>query len=539
MHPRLRDDVVVWLVAKERNLPETKKLAERAPFNQTLLQWCIVFGRLGEWKVVTPQLKHLAQALFAGFAQSKVNEDANKMYRDAEVRGNASKVIKMMRLWEIPTMQKLLSQYKRPEIDPQSQAPAPPPAAMEKCFSMPPSVRPPERGMSEKQLERMALRNEWSQKLKAVLGPQQWLTFDAESQHHLFSELELLRRLHSAGEWHLAAEVWRSRLVPAGQFLVDEQGGQVWLVVKSFSHGFVCWPASQVFEGTWAPDTQVRQLVWKFCSDFDGPLKILPTQVCSPLRSWLAHSQPCGIVSRATGDPMPIRKWLCANGFPSAPEWLPKKFLEDEMGQKVPDHAGSGDYRAELAMLCIKAVEPTASVETVVKSLRKAHSIENGEHSNMMMVDEVMMRDVLVQTEAVEMRLYLKSLSVAKARLDMHVCKVDERVHAHFKAGRSSKTAAGNKSQTAAPRWLPGKLDETAGATAWILKHRPNCAAIEEDSYNGQWRLHYPGRPSRSISWTQRGHEVAAKLSVWHLWTAHREASGAEPPFAIEPLWSA
>lgn len=245
------------------------------------------------------------------------------------------------------------------------------------------SARHAGRGMSEKQLERMALRHEWSQKLKAVLGPQKSLAFDAESRQHLFSELELLRRLRSTGEWHLGAEVWRSRLAPAGQFLVDEQGGQVWLVVKSFSHGFVCWPASHVFGGTWAPDTQVRQSVWRCCFDCDDPLKILPTQVCSPLRSCLAHSQPCGIVSRATGDLMPIRKRLCANGFPSVPEWLLTKFLEDEMGQKVPCHAGSSDYRAELAMLCIKAVEPTASAETVMKSMRKAHSIENREHSNM------------------------------------------------------------------------------------------------------------------------------------------------------------
>jgi len=73
-----------------------------------------------------------AQGFVRGLGQSRILEEANKILRDAASRHNASKVVKMLSMWELPHQGELLKQYGRNEVVATSQAEHPASEKMEK-----------------------------------------------------------------------------------------------------------------------------------------------------------------------------------------------------------------------------------------------------------------------------------------------------------------------------------------------------------------------------------------------------------------------
>lgn len=76
-----------------------------------------------------------------------------------------------------------------------------------------------------------------------------------------------------------------------------------------------------------------------------------------------------------------------------------RKVLRDELVVPLPAHAERGDFKTELALVAMKTLDPDATAGSVLKALRKAHMLENSEHTSQIFVDSEMMRDVLVQSE--------------------------------------------------------------------------------------------------------------------------------------------
>ena len=55
------------------------------------MSWSIAYAASTGWTFAPEPLLKMLQGLFRGWGQSRVNEKANKVLRDAETRENASK----------------------------------------------------------------------------------------------------------------------------------------------------------------------------------------------------------------------------------------------------------------------------------------------------------------------------------------------------------------------------------------------------------------------------------------------------------------
>jgi len=334
---------------------------------------------------------------------------------------------------------------------------------------------------SDAHRKHVELRNSWTQKLVQVTGKQNWLTFNPESHQNLIAETMRLRHLHQSGQCELTSEAWRVRLVPHGQFIVDETEEQVHYVPKSYDCGFVGWPARQIRPDCWSPDADCKALVWKFCTDFEKPFKVLSTTI-QCLARYSAESRDIrGIMCHRTGPALPILEWQAQHGFASVSEGAMKSVLADR-GVELPVEATDGDIKDELAVLAMKSVYPKWSSEDALKAFRKGHSLTNVDAGGCLLVDEEMMRDVLHQTESAELRSYMQRMNIAKAKLTMHKCKAKENTTKHFKAKRAAKggSSGSGGSEPSLARWLPGKSDLTPSATSGITKNKTAARSCRE-----------------------------------------------------------
>ncbi len=303
---RFESDAEAFLAAKRSEVPAVKRLLTGHPFHDTFLQWAMAFADLGSWEQVLPQLRSLVEGVFRGFGQSRLLEEANKLIRDSKSRANASKVLNMVRVWQLPVSHKLLAQYQREEIEPTSLAAAPPdPARLNRIF-VPPPINSSRQG---------DLRGIWTRKLQTVTAKQDWFTHNAETGQQVCSNMRLLAALFALGNFALASESWRSSLAPQGQLLVQVGSALVFFVVRVYPSGLIGWRARKLRDKCWCLDLSVRELDWLHCFALEDWL-VLPSAWASPLRLWIETGEPGGICLREAGPTTPMLKWHCENGFP-------------------------------------------------------------------------------------------------------------------------------------------------------------------------------------------------------------------------------
>lgn len=229
-----------------------------------------------------------------------------------------------------------------------------------------------------------------------------------------------MSELHSHNSWHKAADAWKVRFLPEGQLVVDERDQMTMFVIRVYDCGAVCWPAQKGCDTVWAPSRKITELLWRFCFNLDeASFKVIPTEVSPPLRSWVKFGSPSGVCVRQTGEAVPVLRWHAEHGFPNIPEAMLKRLLGD-YGVVAPRHSGSGDYATELTMTLMRTIDPGMTQKQAVNALRKGHFEENPELKGQLCIDEEMLRDVLVQSETVDLRSLLKSLAVSKAKFEMH-----------------------------------------------------------------------------------------------------------------------
>jgi len=87
------------------------------------------------------------------------------------------------------------------------------------------------------------------------------------------------------------------------------------------------------------------------------------------------------------------------------------------------------------------------------------------------------------------------------------------------KAKAKAKAKPGPKAAAAKPKWKAAAT--SADAEFFLNAWKPPQSKIVIDPSNGRYLMHYPGFSRRSVSWTQRGHQVAVQqcfgiLSKWH-----------------------
>lgn len=353
--PRFRDEVEAWRAA--RGVHSVKKLYDHSPFNTTWVQWAILFAEASGWQRVPSQLAHLVRCIVRGFGQSRINEQCNRVLRDAEIRDNASKAVKMVSLWEQPLQHDLLGAYDRRHMQPHTQASPPPANHVERWFTPGPVKMTDRPGASEGELSNTKLRNEWSGKLAKITEQQRWLTFDPESFQEMIAEHRLLCTLHRLQNWTLIADSWRSRLLPEGQFVINEVEGQTYFVCRSYDAGVVLWPAVPHSQNLWALSAKVTQLVWAHCFDVEQPFKVLPTEILSPLHMQLRFHEAAGVAVRQVGGPQSLLAWQCDHAFANLSETVLKHIITEELCDDLPTSSG-GNFKSELTLAIMKAMRP-------------------------------------------------------------------------------------------------------------------------------------------------------------------------------------
>ena len=95
---------------------KVKDMVSKCRLSHAFEQWCIAFAAQASWRAVPEELHRLLIDAFSGWIQSRVNEKANKVWRDACRRDNASGIVMTMRVWEKLTTQKVLGEFCRQEV---------------------------------------------------------------------------------------------------------------------------------------------------------------------------------------------------------------------------------------------------------------------------------------------------------------------------------------------------------------------------------------------------------------------------------------
>ena len=67
-----------------------------------------------------------------------------------------------------------------------------------------------------------------------------------------------------------------------------------------------------------------------------------------------------------------------------------------------------------------------------------------------------------------------------------------------------------------------------------VLGEKPAAAKVHVDTPNGRFRLFYRGFKDKSVSWTERGDQLAAKLALKQLWAWNEAATGHGLPAHLQ-----
>ena len=255
-------------------------------------QWCIAFAAQASWRDVSKELLGLLTDAFSGWIQSRINEKANKVWRDACRRDNASGIVRMMRLWEKLTDQGVLGEFGREEVESdKGLTPSERSWDTSDLFEDPkPQIEPgSDPAKSEQEVEE---ENEWLKKFDAILR-ESGKAVNPETEQQLTADLRLMRTLHEGKLWHRANDAWHTSLLPVGGLIRVRSTNQCLWVLKTYDSGALCWPAELMEVNMWRKASNVKELVWYTCFDLED-VEVLQVEVLSP-QSLLLQDCRCGL----------------------------------------------------------------------------------------------------------------------------------------------------------------------------------------------------------------------------------------------------
>ena len=268
---------------------------ERCRLGHGFEQWCIAYAAEDKWKAVPAELHRLLQDTFSGWIQTRVNEKANKVWRDAEHRDNPSKIVAMCTLWEKLTAREVLGEFARAEVCTEEGNSDVPNVVsdFQLLFEDAKDKVATKLDAAESEIDKDALENAWLKKFDGVLKDT-GKAFNPESEQVLVAELRLLRLLHEGNMWHRANDAWHTSLLPVGALIyVQSIDAHLW-VLKTNDCAAMCWPAEQVELHMWRKG-KVTELVWYTCFDLED-VQVLQFEVLSPQSLMLQDVFDCGLL---------------------------------------------------------------------------------------------------------------------------------------------------------------------------------------------------------------------------------------------------
>ena len=260
-----------------------KTIVSNCRLGNAFMQWCIAYAAQSNFAAVPDQLRRLLRDTFSGWTQSRINEKANKVWRDLGNRANASGIASMTALWEKLTDAGVLDEFERTEISTDEgliDCGDKPDFDIADLFVDPKARVKCDVGDGIPELERVAQENAWLSQFDKIRA-EEGKSFNPASEQKLVSELRLLRKLHEENLWHKANDAWVTSLLPVGGLIrVKSSNTHLW-VLRADDSAALCWPAEQVSANLWRKAKGVKELIWYHCFNLDD-VEVLPVRVESP-----------------------------------------------------------------------------------------------------------------------------------------------------------------------------------------------------------------------------------------------------------------
>ena len=275
-------DVKAWWAARDyMGCQKVKDIVHRCRLHRPFEQWCIAYAAQASWRDVPRQMCHLLRDTFRGWIQSRVNEKANKVWRDAANRDSASKFLALEGLWERLTSKDVLGEFERCELTPEHDCQESEAVVDYKClFEDPPETVVCGDNASTEEEEMVDKENAWLREFQGVKDDNA-RTRNPETRQVLTTELRLLRKLHEENMWHRANDAWLTSLLPVGGLIRVRGMENALFVMKTNEAAALCWPAEQDELHLLRKARNVKELVWYTCLDLQD-VQVLRVRPMSP-----------------------------------------------------------------------------------------------------------------------------------------------------------------------------------------------------------------------------------------------------------------
>ena len=285
-------------------IAKIKGIVDRCRLGNPFSQWCIAYAATSQWNHVPPPLLSLLSDTFRGWTQSRVNEKANKVWRDAG-RDNANRFASSCTLWEKLTNLGALAEFGREEIvvgQGNRETREKMKEEMADLFEDAKDKKTCGDQASEEEMKQVEEDNKFLASFNDILKDAA-KSQNPESEQALVAELRFLRLLHEHDLWKHANDSWQTALLPVNALIRTKSMAQCLWVLKVHDTAALCWPAEEVETGVWRKSVKVQELVWYTCFDLKE-VQVLTVKVCSPMHLRIKDSNF-------------FDRFLFPNGFPS------------------------------------------------------------------------------------------------------------------------------------------------------------------------------------------------------------------------------
>jgi len=258
-------------------------MVERSRLNLPFMLFMIAYAASSQFTTVPQGMRDMLDAWRRGWLQSRVNEKGNKVLRDSENRDNASKVQRMLMLWDKLQASQLLEEFGRHEVEQTSEEATPPKEELEALFKdVPRQIPKPDVAAPSQERKDAERKRKWYDKIAGVMDEKRFTGFTPETEQELHAEAVLLRTLHSSDNWFEVGNAWQASLLPGGGLVRRKADNAYFFVERAYHAAAIVWPAKQLEIGIWERDPSVEELQWLVVFDIDA-YEDVPLRWASPL----------------------------------------------------------------------------------------------------------------------------------------------------------------------------------------------------------------------------------------------------------------
>lgn len=505
---------------------EATKLTKRSIMQIPLMKLCMAMRE--RYADSFPHaLREYIGLIFQGWGQTKINEDANRTVRQVETRGQNSKKVQRVRRWAAPRQEKMIDQWGRAEVTPNSELPCP--------SSIPDGFF----NVTQK------IANEQPSLQSITKTTASWPTFGYGTIHNQAADLAVSRVMRAQNAWGYLADLWQVSLLPENQVVRKKGSGDLFFVLHvQEGSAAILW--KMLDKGRSFEFMKMGDFEWFVIWDFDD-YEVLPVSVASPVRMRLEVGDTmenwCGIrlVKLGVEGALSILQFHVTKCFAGLSEGtLSKLCVHLDIEEQVQSLASGGNKCLDRVAALMRHLKPEMEAEECEQAMLMKRFAEEPEDIDALreLVDDGDLYSVLLAEDIGACKQWAKEYQATKAETVAHKSAAKTsaaRVWAApgFKSGGASSSSRPKRPKPKTPKphrnWR-FQIDE--GDVEVVQAMKPDPCTIFVDHYNGAFRIIYGGIRRKSVSWTLRGKVEAIRLALLHAWRLHAEATGEVCPWS-------